>query len=250
VIPRLQLYSPANRAPAPNAGADQTIALPATASLTGTATDDGLPSPPGLISTSWSRVSGPGTVTFSSPGTLSSTATFSVTGTYALRLTTSDSLLSSTDDVTVVVTSAAVNGLTGQYFNDPGTGAHFVTLVLSRVDPTVNFTWTGSPAAGVGADNFSTRWTGRVEAPVTGSYRFSTVSDDGIRLTVNGVSVINNWTDHAPATNTSAAISLTAGVRYTIMLEFYEKGGGATAKLQWTYPGQAIQVIPQSRLFR
>ena len=195
-------------------------------------------------------MSGPGTVTFSSPGTLSSTATFSVAGTYALRLTTSDSLLSSTDDVTVVVTSAAVNGLTGQYFNDPGTGAHFVTLALTRVDPTVNFTWTGSPAAGVGADNFSTRWTGRVEAPVTGSYRFSTVSDDGIRLTVNGVSVINNWTDHAPTTNTSAAISLTAGVRYTITLEFYEKGGGATAKLQWTYPGQAIQVIPQSRLFR
>ena len=43
---RSQLYPPANRAPVANAGADQTITLPATASLTGTATDDGLPSPP------------------------------------------------------------------------------------------------------------------------------------------------------------------------------------------------------------
>ena len=52
------------------------------------------------------------------------------------------------------------------------------------------------------------------------------MSDDGIRLWVNGQLVINNWTDHAATTNTSAAISLTAGVRYTITLEFYEKAGG------------------------
>ena len=59
-----QLYPPANRAPAVNAGADRTITLPATATLAGTATDDGLPSPPAQLSTAWSRVSGPGTVTF------------------------------------------------------------------------------------------------------------------------------------------------------------------------------------------
>ena len=45
-----------------------------------------------------------------------------------LRLTVSDSLLTSTDDMTVVVTPAPLTGLTGQYFNDPGTGAHFGTL--------------------------------------------------------------------------------------------------------------------------
>jgi hypothetical protein len=85
---------------------------------------------------------------------------------------------------------------------------------------------------------------------VTGSYRFSTVSDDGIRLWVGGQLVINNWTDHAATTNTSALIALTAGVQYTITLEFYERGGSATASLQWSYPGQATQVIGQSWLFR
>ena len=80
----------------------------------------------------------------------------------------------------------------------------------------MNFNWgSAAPASGVTADNFSVRWTGRVQAPVTGTYRFSTVSDDGIRLWVNGQQVINNWTDHASTTNTSAAISLTAGVKYT-----------------------------------
>jgi hypothetical protein len=150
------------------------------------------------------------------------------------------------------VNSPPGNGLTGRYYNDPGTGAHFVTLALTRVDPTVDFAWgtAAAPAPAVKADNFSVRWTGRVQAPVSGSYRFTTVSDDGIRLWVNGQLLIDNWTSHAPTTNTSAAISLSAGVKYTITLEYYEKTGGATIRLQWSYTGQALQVIPQSRLFQ
>jgi galactose oxidase len=141
-------------------------------------------------------------------------------------------------------------GLTGRYYNDPGTGAHFGTLVLTRRDATVNFNWgSGSPDTGVKIDDFSVRWTGQVQAPVTGNYTFSTVSDDGVRLWVNGQLVINNWTDHAPTTNTSAAIALTAGVKYAITMEFYERGGGATAQLRWAYPGQTQTVIPKSQLF-
>jgi len=242
--------APANRAPVVNAGADLSITLPSTAALKGTATDDGLPSPPARVTTTWSKVSGPGTVTFASPNALSTSATFSAAGSYVLRLTASDGALSAQDDVTVTVNAAPTNGLTAQYYKDPGNGTHFATLVLTRVDPTVNFTWTGSPAAGVTSDNFSVRWTGRVQAPVSGTYRFTTVSDDGIRLWVNGVRVINNWTDHSSTTNTSSGISLTAGVKYTITLEYYEHTGQATAKLQWTYPGQSLQVVPQSRLFQ
>ena len=105
----------------------------------------------------------------------------------------------------------------------------------------------------MGADNFSARWTGRVEAPVTGSYRFSTVSDDGIRLWINGQQVINNWTDHAITTNTSAAITLTAGVRYTITLEFYEKGGDGDREAAMDLPGtgdtsdSAVAAVPVTR---
>ncbi len=122
--------------------------------------------------------------------------------------------------------------------------------MLTRVDSIINFNWPASPAAGVKTDNFSVRWTGRVQAPIAGTYRFSTVSDDGIRVWVNGQLVINNWTDHAPVTNTSAAITLAAGTRYTVIVEFYEHTGGAAAALRWSYPGQATQVIPQSRLFQ
>ena len=212
--------APPNTAPVVNAGADRTVTLPSAVSLTATATDDGLPAPPAQLSRNWTKTSGPGTVTFSSPTAVSTTATFSAAGVYVLRLTVSDGLLSSWDEVRVTVSAAPANGLTARYYRDPGTGAHFGTLLLTQVTPTVNFMWgTGAPAAGVPADNFSVRWTGRVRAPVSGVYRFTTVSDDGIRLWVNGVQMVNNWTDHAWTTNTSAGISLTGGVNYTITLE-------------------------------
>jgi PKD repeat protein len=99
--------APVNKAPTVNAGADQTITLPATASLVGTATDDGLPKPPAAITTTWSKVSGTGTVTFANASALSTTATFSAAGTYTLRLTASDSALSSTDDMVVTVSAAS-----------------------------------------------------------------------------------------------------------------------------------------------
>jgi hypothetical protein len=251
---RIEPAAVPNQAPTVSAGPDRTITLPGSAQLTGSASDDGLPNPPAAMTRNWTKVSGPGTVTFSAPTALSTTATFSASGVYVLRLTVSDSALSRSDDVSVTVNPAPITGtgLTGRYYNDPSTGAtKFTTLVRTRTDARVNFDWlSGSPIPGVvQTNNFSVRWTGQVQAPVSGNYTFSTVSDDGVRLWVNGVLRINNWTDHAPTTNTSAAVALTAGVKYSIVMEYYERGGGAVARLRWAYPGQATQVIPQSRLF-
>ena len=92
-----------NAAPVVNAGADQSITLPATAALGGTASDDGLPSPPGAMTLSWTKVSGPGTVTFDSPASVTTTASFDTAGTYVLRLVASDGSLVSSDDVQVTV---------------------------------------------------------------------------------------------------------------------------------------------------
>jgi hypothetical protein len=96
---------PGNQAPTVDAEPEtQTITLPATASLSGTVSDDGLPNPPANVTTTWSKVSGPGTVTFSPGATAEDpTASFSVAGTYVLRLSGSDSLLSAFDDLTVTV---------------------------------------------------------------------------------------------------------------------------------------------------
>jgi Lamin Tail Domain/CotH kinase protein/Chitobiase/beta-hexosaminidase C-terminal domain/PA14 domain len=96
---------PPNQPPSAGAGADQTVTLPAAAALSGTANDDGLPIPPSLLTFTWSKLSGPGNVTFATAYALSTTASFSAAGTYVLRLTASDGALAANDDLTVTVNS-------------------------------------------------------------------------------------------------------------------------------------------------
>jgi len=135
-------------------------------------------------------------------------------------------------------------GLRGDYYS----GVGFGTFVTTRTDSSVDFSWSGSPAANVPADNFSVRWTGQIVAPVTGMYTFSTVSDDGVWLWVGNNLLISNWTDHPPTTNTSVGVWLQGGQLYPVKLEYYDRSDGAVIQLMWTYPGQGMQVIPQSAL--
>ncbi len=95
---------PFNQAPVVNAGPDQAITLPnLTAALDGTVTDDGLPTPPGVVTTAWSQVSGPVGVTFGNAAAVDTTATFPGAGNYVLRLTADDGDLSTSDEVAVSV---------------------------------------------------------------------------------------------------------------------------------------------------
>jgi hypothetical protein len=101
-LPKATYVPPVNQAPQVNAGTDQyTFAL--STNLSGFAKDDGLPSPPGLVTTTWSKVSGPGSVTFADASATSTAVSFSMAGTYVLRLTANDDDLSSSDDVTVTI---------------------------------------------------------------------------------------------------------------------------------------------------
>jgi hypothetical protein len=99
-------------------------------------------------------------------------------------------------------------------------------------------------------DNFSIRWSGDVKTSTAGGYRFRTVSDDGVRLWVNGALVIDNWTTHGATTNSSNTITLAANTRYTIKMEYFEQTGSAVAKLQWRLPNTTTYVtIPAASLF-
>jgi hypothetical protein len=110
---------PVNHPPVVNAGPDQTITLPAAASLSGTATDDGLPNPPGVVTTTWSKASGPGTVTFANASARTTTAAFSTSGTYVLLLTASDSALSSSDTVQITVLPVGSGSPCANLCNNP-----------------------------------------------------------------------------------------------------------------------------------
>lgn len=141
--------------------------------------------------------------------------------------------------------SGTGNGLTAAYYDN----ADFTNLKLTRVDANVNFNWgAGSPDATIAPDSFSARWSGQVLAQYAEEYTFYTTGDDGIRLSVNGTQIINGWKDQS-ATEYSGKITLAAGQKYNIQLEYFENGGSAVSQLAWSSTSQTKQIIPQAQLF-
>jgi chitodextrinase len=105
------------------------------------------------------------------------------------------------------------------------------TPVLQRCEAAINHNWgSGSPATSVPADRFSSRWTGTFSFSA-GTYEFAATADDGIRVWIDGVPLIDSWKDQAPTTYQAARI-LTAG-EHVVKVEYYENGGGAVARVSW-----------------
>jgi len=135
-------------------------------------------------------------------------------------------------------------GLWAVYFNE----RDFAGTSMQQLDTAVNFNWSGAPAPGITADgSYSAVWVGDVTPQYSETYTFYTRSDDGARLWVNGVKLVDDWAGHG-ATERSGTISLQAGVKYHILMQYYNNGGGAVAELRWSSTSQAKQIIPSARL--
>lgn len=147
------------------------------------------------------------------------------------------------------LTCAFDNGLAGEYFSN---NSLTPPSAFSRIDPEVDFNWlVGSPDVfGLGIDNFSIRWSGYLRAPTDRPFTIAVRSDDGVRLSVDDIRIINNWTNHS-ATLDSAPLNLDADQFYPLELEYYEAYGGARIELLWdiTDDGRTnFTVIPSQYL--
>ena len=123
------------------------------------------------------------------------------------------------------------NGWRGEYFSNMNlTGGPAMT----RDDANINFDWgTGSPGSGIPSDRFSARWTRTLNFN-PGTYRFDVFSDDGVRLWVNNLLVIDQWRDQSDG-RFSANVALNGAT--TIRMEYYENTGRAAVSLSWSPPG-------------
>jgi hypothetical protein len=159
------VIGPGNLPPTVNAGLDQTITLPATATLTAAATDDGLPN--GLLTYQWTIVSGTG-VTLTTPNSASTKVSFTLAGAYTFRVTASDGQLSRTDDVIVTVNAGAITNK--------------APVVNAGSDQTITFPATATLTATASDD-------GLPNAALT--YQWMVVSGTGVTLTTpNSASTI------------------------------------------------------------
>lgn len=127
--------------------------------------------------------------------------------------------------------SAATPPFRGEYYNNRDLSG---VPALVRDDAAVNFSWSGSPGAPVAADNFSVRWTNFVSFEA-GTYRFTLRVDDGARLYIDDVLIIDKWIEQSPTTYT-ADRTLSAGY-HSLRLEYFDAGGQAVAQLSWSAVG-------------
>jgi hypothetical protein len=140
-------------------------------------------------------------------------------------------------------------GLWGQYYQYTPGNINWATVKLARLDPTVDFNWgTSYPDATMSSDYFSIRWSGKIKGLFSETYTFYTWSDEGVRLWVNGQLIIDDWTSHT-AVEDSGTFTMVVGTRYDIKMEYYEGTGAAAARLSWSSPHTAKQVVPTSLLF-
>jgi hypothetical protein len=153
-----------NVAPIVNAGADASLNMLGTASLDGTVTDDGKPGP--AVTTTWSKVSGPGDVTFGNANAEDTTATFSAPGTYTLRLTANDNELSGSDTVVITVRGTPV--------------------VSAGPDRTVNHPTAAALDGTVSAGPLLTTWT-KVSGPGNVTFGNANAVDTTAAFSVGGV---------------------------------------------------------------
>ena len=117
-----------------------------------------------------------------------------------------------------------------------------------RSDAAIDFTWgEGAPAIGVARDGFSARWRGRWPLE-EGGYRFYAYSDDGVRVWVDGVIVIDSWRDQGP-TLSYGDLEMSAG-EHALQVEYYDRNDNAQVRVWWEFKGLsrlARRVLPQPR---
>jgi glucose/arabinose dehydrogenase/single-stranded DNA-binding protein len=138
-------------------------------------------------------------------------------------------VITATDaDSTYTATYALSAPFVGEYFaNRNLTGMP----VLTRADPSINFIWNlASPGPAVPADNFSVRWS-KTEYFAAGRYKFTTVTDDGVRLYIDGQLVIDQWRDQS-GTAHDGIVDLGSG-NHTVRMDYFDSGWDALATLTW-----------------
>ena len=232
--------NPQNQPPTVAAGAAQTIRLPAAAALSGTATDDGLPSGSHLTTT-WSQVSGPGTATFSAANATSTQASFSTAGTYVLRLSASDTQLTSTSDVTITVLPAnqapVVTAGAAQTVTLPANATLAGTVTDDGLPTGAAVTSTWNKVSGPGTVTFANPASAQTTASFDkdGTYVLQLSASD-TQLAGNAtVTITVKLSNQPPRVAAGAAQTITQPASATLTGSVTDDGlpQGATVKITW-----------------
>ena len=183
-----------------------------------------------------------------SSGLIAGTISLGAAASYGVTVTARDPAgQTGTTTFTWATTGQSSTGIRGDYYAGVSPGG--TSPLMSRIDPSVNFNWAdGSPGGNVSADGFSVRWTADLVPAFTEAYTFTIAGDNGYRLWINNVLVIENWTPWDTGGWRNATVNLTAGQRTPLRLEYFESGGAAAISFYWNSARQPWEVVPASKL--
>jgi RHS repeat-associated protein/uncharacterized repeat protein (TIGR01451 family) len=171
--------SATNTAPVVNAGTNQTITLPInSATLSGTATDDGLPN--GTLTTTWTQISGPVQASIANPNQLATVVSFTQPGSYVFKLSASDSVLTTSANVTITV---------NQQNLAPSISISVDSTVITQPANTVHVTGTVTDDGFPTGSTLSTQWT-EVSGPAAATFSNPNSSNTSITLPAAGTYVL------------------------------------------------------------
>ncbi|MGH1518015.1 glycoside hydrolase family 3 N-terminal domain-containing protein [Chryseobacterium sp. JK1] len=124
-------------------------------------------------------------------------------------------------------------GLKGVYFSNSDLKGN---PAFERQDGQINFKWTlySPDPEKLQPDNYSIRWTGKLEAPESGKYQLGLRGNDGFRLYLDGKLMIDQWEKLSYSTKT-IDIDFIKGKKYDLTIEFRENRGEANIDLIWNY---------------
>jgi len=134
-------------------------------------------------------------------------------------------------------------GVQAEYFNNSELRGLPETI---RIDERIDFNWGRyKPVPELNENNFSVRWTGRLTPRESGRYTLGFTADDGARLYLDNQLVVDAWTNN-PTKTVTREVTLEAGRRYELRMEYFQTNREAVAKLVWSYPRLEERLIDEA----
>lgn len=170
---------------------------------------------------------------------------------HQVNLTSSDTffnmeLTSSTDE------PIQNQGLLAQAYTNSGAWPfNSLELKSTVIDRSINFS-TLDPVLQerIGReDDGNITWTGQIEPDYTEDYTFYMIGDNGFKLWVNNQLIIDHWVNDWDVEQTSPPISLKAGEKYDLRIEYFEDFGGSNLYLRWSSASVSKQIVPETALY-
>jgi hypothetical protein len=171
-----------------------------------------------------------------------------------VRLVSHTEMVPHTISVAHTITTV-VGGITAEVFNRRGYNnapplpsaneVPYATMTVSDI----NFQWGSGPILGTGlSEDVIVRFTGNLLFPQDGMYKFYTPADDGTKLNIAGMDLINDWRDKGGGGTTSQEVFIRGGVLYPFTLYYYENGGGAWVQMFYYTQDTGYVIVPSSYL--